>query len=144
MFHSPGVQVVALVPVAGPVPPPIIVVVPFDRASIDLLGRDEVNMAVDAARRDDHILAGDDLGSGAHHQFGIDALHRVGISRLADFDDAPIAYADVAFDDAPVIDDYSVGDDKIEDAFVVAPRMVLFCPMPSRMTLPPPNVISSP
>ncbi len=33
MFHSPGVQVVALVPVFGPVPPPIMVVVPFDRAS---------------------------------------------------------------------------------------------------------------
>ena len=28
MFHSPGVHVVALVPVAGPVPPPIIVVMP--------------------------------------------------------------------------------------------------------------------
>ena len=33
MFHSPGVQVVALVPVAGPVPPPIMVVVPFESAS---------------------------------------------------------------------------------------------------------------
>ena len=28
MFHAPGVQVVALVPVAGPVPPPISVVMP--------------------------------------------------------------------------------------------------------------------
>ncbi len=33
MFHSPGVQVVAFVPVAGPVPPPIMVVVPFESAS---------------------------------------------------------------------------------------------------------------
>ena len=29
----PGVHVVALVPVAGPVPPPIIVVIPFESAS---------------------------------------------------------------------------------------------------------------
>ena len=28
MFQAPGVQVVALVPVAGPVPPPISVVIP--------------------------------------------------------------------------------------------------------------------
>ena len=32
-FQAPGVQVVALVPVAGPVPPPIIVVMPLDSAS---------------------------------------------------------------------------------------------------------------
>ena len=32
-FHAPGVQVVAAVPVAGPVPPPIMVVVPFEIAS---------------------------------------------------------------------------------------------------------------
>ncbi len=30
---APGVQVVAFVPVAGPVPPPIMVVMPFDSAS---------------------------------------------------------------------------------------------------------------
>ena len=33
MFQGPGVQVVALVPVAGPVPPPIIVVMPDVSAS---------------------------------------------------------------------------------------------------------------
>ena len=32
-LKGPGVQVVALVPVAGPVPPPIIVVMPLARAS---------------------------------------------------------------------------------------------------------------
>ena len=32
MCHSPGVMVVALVPSAGPVPPPMKVVVPFDSA----------------------------------------------------------------------------------------------------------------
>ncbi len=33
MFQGPGVQVVAFVPVAGPVPPPIIVVMPEVSAS---------------------------------------------------------------------------------------------------------------
>ena len=33
MFQAPGVQVVAFVPVAGPVPPPIIVVMPFESAA---------------------------------------------------------------------------------------------------------------
>ena len=33
MFQMPGVQVVALVPVAGPVPPPVIVVMPLANAS---------------------------------------------------------------------------------------------------------------
>ena len=32
-FQAPGVQVVASVPVAGPVPPPIMVVMPFESAS---------------------------------------------------------------------------------------------------------------
>jgi hypothetical protein len=32
MCHGPGVQVVAKVPVAGPVPPPIIVVTPLINA----------------------------------------------------------------------------------------------------------------
>ena len=33
MFHSPGVHVVARVPSAGPVPPPIMVVMPLEIAS---------------------------------------------------------------------------------------------------------------
>ena len=39
MFQAPGVQVVALVPVAGPVPPPIMVVMPRDQRFVDLLRR---------------------------------------------------------------------------------------------------------
>ena len=33
MFHGPGVQVVAEVPATGPVPPPIMVVMPLLRAA---------------------------------------------------------------------------------------------------------------
>ena len=39
MFHGPGVQVVAFVPVAGPVPPPISVVSPFASASVMICGQ---------------------------------------------------------------------------------------------------------
>ena len=44
-------QVVALVPVAGPVPPPIMVVTPEVERLVDLLRADEVDVGVDARRR---------------------------------------------------------------------------------------------
>ena len=65
MCQGPGVQVVALVPVAGPVPPPIMVVTPRHQRFFDLLRADEVDVRVDAAGGDDHAFAGDDFGAGA-------------------------------------------------------------------------------
>ena len=53
---GPGVQVVAKVPVAGPVPPPSMVVTPRRQRLLDLLRADEVDVAVDAAGGDDHCL----------------------------------------------------------------------------------------
>ncbi len=94
-----------------------------------------MNMAVDAAGGDNHVFARDDFGGRADDQLRIDAVHRVGISRLAHLDDAAVADADVAFDDAPVVDDDGVGDDQIENAGALSRRdMRLFCPMPSRIT----------
>ena len=52
-------------PVAGPVPPPIIVVTPLHQRVVDLLRADEMDVRVDAARGDDQAFAGDDLGAGA-------------------------------------------------------------------------------
>ena len=75
-------QVVALVPVAGPVPPPIIVVTPRHQRLFDLLRADEVDVRVDAAGGDDQALAGDDLGAGADHD--VDAGLDVGVAGLAD------------------------------------------------------------
>ena len=83
---------------------------------VDLLRRDEVNVAVDRARRDDQVLACHDLGGGAHHQLRIDPGHDVGIACLPDLHDAPIPDPDVGLDDSPVIDDQRVGDDEIERA----------------------------
>src|SRR5678810_1106106 len=37
MYQGPGVQVVALVPAAGPVPPPIIVVTPDIQPGVDVI-----------------------------------------------------------------------------------------------------------
>jgi hypothetical protein len=62
--RGPGVQVVAAVPTAGPVPPPIMVVTPLI-SFLDLLRADEVDVAVDAAGGDDHAFAGDDFGRAA-------------------------------------------------------------------------------
>ena len=84
MFQAPGVQVVALVPVAGPVPPPSSVVRPVARAVSHELRTDEVDMAVDAAGRDDQVFAGDDLGAGTDDQPRIDARLDQRIAGLAD------------------------------------------------------------
>ena len=65
MFQGPGVQVVALVPAAGPVPPPIMVVRPRHHGVVDLLRADEVDVRVDAAGGGDQAFAGDDFGAGA-------------------------------------------------------------------------------
>ena len=43
--HGPGVQVVAAVPVAGPVPPPTSVVMPDGERLLDLLRADEMDVA---------------------------------------------------------------------------------------------------
>ena len=82
MFHAPGVHVVALVPVAGPVPPPISVVMPLDERLVDLLRADEVDVGVDAARGDDAALAGDHLGARADDHARRDAGHDVGLPAL--------------------------------------------------------------
>ena len=68
------------------------------------------------ARGDDQVFARDHLGGRAHHQFRIDAVHRVRIARLADLDDPAVANSDIAFDDAPVVDDQRVGDHQIQNA----------------------------
>ena len=103
MFHGPGVQVVAKVPVAGPVPPPIIVVTPDISASSICCGQMKWMWRVDAAGGDDHAFAGDDLGARADDD--VDARLHVRVAGLADAGDAAVLDADVGLDDAPVVDD---------------------------------------
>ena len=73
---------------------------------------------------------------------GVDAAHDVGIAGLADSGDATVANADVGFDDARMVDDHGVGDDAVEHT--VGKDGGGDWPMPSRKTLPPPNLASSP
>ena len=116
MCRAPGVQVVALVPVAGPVPPPMNVVTPLASASYDLLRADEVDVRVDAAGGEDQPLAGDRLGRDADdHPVG-DAGHHVRVAGLADAGDAAVLDADVGLADAGPVDDQRVGDDAVERA----------------------------
>ena len=113
MFHGPGVQVVAFVPVAGPVPPPSMVVTPLAQRLGDLLRADEMDVAVDAARREDAALARDDLRRRADGHG--DAVLDERISRVADADDAAVLDADVGLDHARHrIEDERVGDDEVE------------------------------
>ena len=56
MFQAPGVQVVAHVPVAEPVPPPIKRGDAAGQGDVDLLRADEVDVGIDAAGRDDLAL----------------------------------------------------------------------------------------
>ena len=107
---------------------------------LDLLRADEVDVAVDAARGQDLALARDDLGPRPDDD--VDAGLGVGVAGLADLVDAPVAQADVGLVDAGPVDDQRVGDDGVDRA---APRGVAWLwPMPSRITLPPPNFTSSP
>ncbi len=75
---------------------------PAGQGRLDQLRTDEVDVAVDAAGRQDQVLAGDHFRAGADHQLRIDAGLDERVARLADADDPAVADADVALDDAPV------------------------------------------
>ena len=83
-------QVVALVPVAGPVPPPIMVVMPLYSASSICCGRDEMDVRIDAAGGEDVPFAGEDLGAGADLHARRDPIHQVAIAGFADAGDLPV------------------------------------------------------
>ena len=141
MWRDPGVHVVAFVPVAGPVPPPMNVVTPLASASYGLLRADEVDVRVDAAGREDQAFARDRFGRDADDHAVGDAGHHVGVAGLADAGDPAALDADVGLVDAGPVDDERVGDDAVERASSATPAA---WPMPSRRTLPPPNLHSSP
>ena len=98
-----------------------------------------MDMAVEAAGGEDLAFARDDIGARPDDDghAGLD----IGIAGLADGGDQAVLDGDVGFDNAPVIDDQRIGDDRIDRAL---PLVTCDCPMPSRITLPPPNFTSSP
>ena len=113
MCHGPGVQVVAKVPVAGPVPPPSIVVTPLASASSICCGQMKwmwVSMppAVTIMPSPAMIsVPGPMTMSTPGCTSGLPALPIAG--------DAAGLDADVGLDDAPVVDDQRVGDHGVGD-----------------------------
>ena len=78
----------------------------------DLLRANQVDMAVDAARRHDHALGCDHLGRRPHDNGH--AWLDIRVARLADAADATRLDPDVRLDDAPPVDDQRIGDDGID------------------------------
>ena len=138
MFQGPGVQVVAFVPAAGPVPPPIIVVTPDISACSTCWGEMKwmcVSMAPAVSRHPSPAMIsvpGPITMSTPGCTSGLPALPRPMMRPLRTPTSAftmPVASMTTAL----VI---------TRSAASALPRWL--CPMPSRMTLPPPNFTSSP
>ncbi len=73
-----------------------------------------MDMAVNAAGGENQVLAGDDLGPRADHQARIDAGLDKGVAGLADGDNAAGTNANIALDDAPVVEDDGIRDDEVQ------------------------------
>src|SRR5688572_26707366 len=71
---------------------------------VDDLRADEVHVAVDAAGRQDPPLARDDVRARADLELRMHVVGDVRVAGLAEADDAPVAHADVAAHDAPVVE----------------------------------------
>ena len=81
---------------------------------VDLLRADEMDVRVEAAGGEDLAFARDHFRAGADDD--VDVGLNVGIARLADRMNEPVAQADVGLHDAPVVDDDGVGDDGVDGA----------------------------
>src|SRR5215470_8243769 len=79
---------------------------------LDLLGRDHVDVTVDAAGGDDLAFGGDHLG--ARPDDDVDTGLHVRIAGLADAGDAALPKSDIGLHDAPMIDDEGIGDDGVD------------------------------
>ena len=114
MCQGPGVQVVAKVPVAGPVPPPSIEVTPDISASSICCGQMKwMWVSKPPAVR---ILPSPAITSVPGPTTIVTPGLDVGIAGLADGVDEPVLEADVGLDDPPVIEDHGVGDDGVDGA----------------------------
>src|SRR5262249_25827662 len=79
---------------------------------LDLLRTDEMNMDVDATGSNDLTFARDHLGSRADDY--LDVWLHVGIAGLAYRGDPPVLDADIGLHNAPVVQNDSIGDDRID------------------------------
>ena len=108
-------QVVAVVPVAGPVPPPIIVVMPAAIASSTCCGQMKwMWLSMPPAVR---ILPSPAITSVPGPMTMSTSGWTSGLPALPIPAMRPFAIADIGLDDAPVIDDQRVGDHRVDRAF---------------------------
>ena len=114
MCQGPGVQVVAKVPVAGPVPPPSIEVTPDISASSICCGQMKwMWVSKPPAVR---ILPSPAITSVPGPTMMVTPGWMSGLPALPMACDEPVLQADVGFDDPPVIEDDGVGDDGVDGA----------------------------
>ena len=114
MCQGPGVQVVAKVPVAGPVPPPSIVVTPDMSASSICCG--QMKWMCESKPPAVRILPSPAITSVPGPDDDGDAGLDVRIAGLADRRDQPVLEAHVGLHDPPVVEDDGVGDDGVDGA----------------------------
>lgn len=97
-----------------------------------------MDVGVDAAGGEDGLLTGNGFRAGTDDD--VNARLHIGIAGLADAADAAVLDADIGLDDAPVVEDQAL---VMTTSTASLPPAWLW-PMPSRITLPPPNLTSSP
>ena len=86
---------------------------------VGLLGRDDVYVTVDTACREDQVLARNGVGRRTRNQLGRNALHSVGVARLAQTRNATVLDTHVGLHHAlNRVDDRHVGDHQIERTLV--------------------------
>src|SRR5947209_6940120 len=71
-------------------------------------------MCINPASSHKHVLACNHLGARADNQLWINPIHGIRIASLANFDDMPVFNANIALDNAPMINDQCIGDHQIE------------------------------
>ena len=81
-----------------------------------------MNVRIDTTRGDDSALARNRLGSRSDKD--VDPRLNVGVARFADTADPAVADADIGFDDAPMVEDHGIGDDRV-DRTIGAARLPL-------------------
>ena len=111
MCHGPGVHVVANVPVAGPVPPPSIVVTPDISASSICCG--QMKWMCESMPPAVTIMPSPAMISVPAPITMSTPGWMSGLPRLAELRDLPVLDGEVALDDAPPVDHQRVGDDGV-------------------------------
>ena len=138
MFQGPGVQVVAAVPAAGPVPPPSIVVTPDIRASSTCCGQMKWMCASSAPAV--RICPSPAIASVPGPMTTSTPGCTSGLPALPMAAIRPSSMPTSAL----TMPQWSRMRALVMTVSTASPEARWLCPMPSRMTLPPPNFTSSP